>query len=181
MLVKEFIGSAFLIEIREMTIRTDRAYAYLGFGLISQSVEFLGACLDPYAWEQRGISTDRFRLAITELFPDKYNDLAKGKFDLYSNLRCSLVHTSGPGNLISLSERKHEVEANLKDMHLKIQNNKLLLIYEDFLQDFENACHKLLSMIENKEIQFDKVYNHIISIPSDNNKKNRNGYSINKI
>ncbi len=167
MLVKEFIGSAFLIEIREMTIQADRSYAYLGFGLISQSIEFLGACLDPYAWDQKGISADRFKLAIKELFPDKYKEHTKGKFDLYSNLRCSLVHSSRPGNPISLSERKHEINANLKDMHLKIQSDKLLLIYEDFLQDFEMACTNLLFMIENNDIQFDKVYSHIISIPSD--------------
>lgn len=59
-------------------------------------------------------------------------------------------------------------------MHLKIQNDKLLLIYEDFLQDFEKACNKLLSMIENKDIQFEKAYSHIISIPSDKNDVNMN-------
>lgn len=167
MLVNEFIKAVFLEEIKNTTIQSERVYAYLGFNLIAQSIEFLGACLDPYPWDQKNLSAERFKNAILKLFPDEYKKYTKGKFDLYSNLRCSMVHISRPGNLISLSERKHEVEKNLKDMHLKIQNKKLLLIYEDFFLDFKNACEKLILMIENKEVQAEKVYGHVISVPSD--------------
>jgi hypothetical protein len=167
MLVSVFIKFEMVDGIQQMTIQSDRVYAYLGFCLISQSIEFLGACLDSYPWDQKSISSERFRLAITKLFPDKYTDHAKGKYDLYSNLRCSLTHSLKPGISISLSERKWEKKAGLKDIHLKIQKEKLILIYEDFLDDFISACNRVLSMIEKGEINSDKIYRHIISVPSD--------------
>jgi hypothetical protein len=46
-----------------------------------------------------------------------------------------MVHQMRPGKYIGLSERKHEESANVFHMHLTMQGDQLILVYEDFLQD----------------------------------------------
>jgi hypothetical protein len=151
-------------EIGDMTVVGEyKVHAYFGFHLISSSIEFLGACLDPNEWGDRDLSEKRFRLAIKILFPQnyqKYNN-KKNINDLYSNLRCSLSHSLRPGNHIGLSERKHGAKSLIE------QEGKLIICFEDFLNDFQIACEKLIKMIDNKVIDYDKVYGHIISTPEE--------------
>jgi hypothetical protein len=164
MLVKEFIQGPLIQEIEDMTMKDgEPTHPYLGFQLISSSIEFLGACLDSYDWASSGLSEKRFRLAIDKLFSSKYKKYNKksNKFDLYSNLRCSLVHASRPGNFIGLSERKWGCNGLLED------NKMLKICFEDFLSDFKDACNKLINFIDNRSISGDKVYCHIISTPQD--------------
>lgn len=164
MLVKDFIQGPLIREIEDMTMRDGIAiHPYLGFQLISSSIEFLGACLDPYSWSEVGLSEKRFRSAIDKLFPGNYKEFNKksNKFDLYSNLRCSMSHIVSPGNFIGLSERKHGCRGLLKEEKI------LKICFEDFLQDFQEACKKLINFIDNKSISGDKVYCHIISTPQD--------------
>lgn len=172
MLTKDFINTVFVTEIEQMTIGLDgkATHPYVGFSLICQSIEVIGACFDEYDWEDRNLSELRFRLAIKKLFPEKYQKYnnKKNKYDLYKNLRCPMVHQMRPGEYIGLSERKHEVSAGATNVHLNIHADKLLLIYEDFLRDFKNASEKLISMIEEQNLQAGKVYGHNLSIPSDN-------------
>ncbi|MCU0680213.1 MAG: hypothetical protein MUF50_02805 [Planctomycetes bacterium] len=154
-----------------MTIGPDglASHPYVGFSMIAAYIEVLGACLDNEDWSKQGLSESRFRAAITELFPVKYHQYnQKGnQFDLYVGLRCSLVHALQPGASIGLSERKHEIKANTSNKHLTIQNNELLLVYEDLLNDFKDACQKVITMIDDKELSGSKVYNHKISVPGD--------------
>jgi len=138
-------------------------HSYLGFQLISTAIEFLGACLDQYDWGEKNMSEKRFKLAVKELFDKKYYKYNNGgKFDLYSNLRCSLVHSSRPGNNIGLSEYKNNA------VHLS-NNGQLVLVFEDFLKDFKSACKKTINLIENARINNIKVYRHIIFVPQDYN------------
>lgn len=171
MLVKDFLGATLLLEIEQMTIGSDNyaTHPYVGFSLVSAAIEVLGGCLDNNDWKKTGLSESRFRLAIKELFPNKYDayNLNGCTHDLYAGLRCSLVHSLMPGTLISLSERKHEERAGVTGAHLSIQNGKLLLIYEDLLSDFKKACEEVIRRIDKKEITHQKVYSHNISIPSD--------------
>ncbi len=173
MLTKDFLNVIFINEIEQMTIGLDNyaSHPYIGFSLIGSSIEILGACLDGQDWEKTGLSESRFRLAIKDLFPidyHNYND-KNSPYDLYSNLRCSLSHSLRPGGTIGLSERRHEEKAGGGPAHLVIQNKILILIYEDFLNDFKNASNKVIEMIGRREILNQKVYSHIISVPSDNN------------
>src|SRR5680860_616349 len=160
MLVKEFIEVVLLTEIEQMTIGDNRYanHPYVGFSLVITSIEILGACLDDEVWSKTGLSEIRFRLAIDELFPADYKkyNIKGGAYDLYSGLRCSLVHVLQPGSSISLSERRHEEAAGVKNVHLSIQDNKLLLIYEDLLIDFKTACEKTIKAIEEEKISNQK-------------------------
>jgi hypothetical protein len=110
MKVADFIQGPLASEIKNMTIKEEGTHAYLGFSLICEGIEFLGACLDEYDWEEKGLSEKRFRLALDRLFPQKYKNFnsRKSKYDIYSNVRCSLVHCLRPSNKIVLSERCHE-------------------------------------------------------------------------
>lgn len=164
MLVKDFIKGPLFTEIEQMTIGAGGVptHPYLGFQLISSSVEFLGACLDQYEWGERGMSEKRFNLALDHLFDDKYKKgILSSKFDLYSNLRCSLSHTIRPGNHVGLSEIKHGAK------HLSESSERLILVYENFLEDFKKACEKTIEMIDARIINNEKVYGHVIKIPSD--------------
>ncbi|MGE5425467.1 MAG: hypothetical protein ACM3PZ_00010 [Bacillota bacterium] len=163
MLVKDFIKGPLLDEIEDMTMGKNGVptHSYLGFQLIATAIEFLGACLDQYEWDERNMSEKRFKLAIKELFDKKYHQYNNGgKFDLYSNLRCSLVHSSRPGNNIGLSEYKNNA------VHLH-NNGSLTLVFEEFLNDFKSACNKTIKLIDNNLINNNKVYNHVIFVPQD--------------
>lgn len=171
MLTKEFINTVFVNEIEKMTVDAsgNATHPYVGFSLICQSIEVLGACFDEYDWEDRDLSGLRFRLAISKLFPKNYQlfNTKKGKIDLYKNLRCPMVHQMRPGKYIKLSERKHELSASVSNRHLTMQGDQLILIYEDFLSDFKEAGIKIIGMIENGGIKSKKVVEHNISTPSD--------------
>lgn len=164
MLVKEFINGPLTQEIKDMTMKNGiPSHPYLGFQLISSSIEFLGACLDSYDWADVGLSEKRFRLAINQLFPETYKkyNTKSNKYDLYSNLRCSLVHSSRPGSFIGLSEKKHGCEGLVED------ESMLKICFEDFLSDFIDACKNLINQIDSGDIKNNKVCAHIISVPQD--------------
>lgn len=172
MFAKDFISHVLLDEIKQMTL-SENGYAshpFMGFSIVASAVELLGACLDDEEWDRSRLSEKRFRLAIKELFPEEYslyND-SNSPHDLYAELRCSLAHRLQPGGNILLSERKHEENAGVMGAHLSMQSGKLLLIYEDFLADFIKGGRELISRIDDREISHPKVYNHVISVPSDN-------------
>ncbi len=170
MLVSSFIKGPLIEEIKKMTINDngEAEHAYLGFILIASSIEFLGACLDAYDWDDSGLSEKRFRLAIRELFPQNYHIYNKKghKFDLYSNLRCSMVHSSRPGNCIGLSQKKHGCNKSLLEDE---KGKRLIICFEYFFEDFIEACKLLLKKIKNKEINYQKVYQNILSVPEDKN------------
>ncbi len=177
MLTKDFIKGTLIGSIENMTIGADdlATNPYVGFSLVCQSIEIIGACFDEYDWEDRNLSELRFRLAIKKLFPEKYQvyNHRNNKIDLYKNLRCPMVHQMRPGKFIGLSERRAEIISGTKNAHLTIQTEKdgfkkLVLIYEDFFNDFKGACQKVIELIEVEKLQSGKVYGHNIYVPSDN-------------
>lgn len=171
MLTKDFIQTVFIAEIERMTVGSDgkATHPYIGFSLVCQSIEVLGACFDEYDWKDRNLSELRFRLAISKTFPEKYQQFnsKKSKIDLYKNLRCPMVHQMRPGEYIGLSERKHEEKVRASDLHLTKQGGHLILVYEDFLKDFQEACGKMVSLIDGGELKTQKVLGHNISVPND--------------
>lgn len=162
----DFIKQVFLIQLTEMTLdkKSRASHPYIGFLLVCQAIEVLGACFDDYDWEESRLSELRFRLAVKKLFSHKYQEFnhKRSKHDLYKGLRCPMVHQMRPGINILLSERK-----NNRGNHLKKIDGKLLLVYEDFFGDFKNACRKLIKKIDKKTLLSEKAYKPNISVPSD--------------
>lgn len=152
--ITEFIRGVLITEIGDIVDR----HKYLSFGVISQGIELLGACLDEHEFDCRkyGISSERFNLALKELFPEKYHEFgfsADRQKSLYSNLRCGLLHNLVPKRGIGLTEEK----STPAHLHLNIGtsedgNRRYLLVAEELFRDFVNACEKMIQLIDSKQI-----------------------------
>lgn len=162
--VKEFIEKVLINEFKEIQQR--HGYHYISFILISAGIEFLGSCMDSEAFSQPGLSERRFREAIDDLFPngyDQYNQKSH-KYDLYTNLRCGMLHVVIPMVNIELIQ-KAEMEKYDAE-HLEIKNihgsDRLVLVSEELFEDFENACREVIRRIDAKELADPKVYRQLI-------------------
>lgn len=134
---------------------------YHSFSLIAQGIELLGACLDEWPFHQKGKSEARFRMAIHQLFPEAYHsfNVKRNPFDLYSNLRCGLLHVVLPKNnleLIQRAELHRFPEGHLGFGHQR-GNKRLILVSEDFYSDFEKACQEVIRKIEGGELGHEKL------------------------
>lgn len=155
MKVKEFVQNILIEDIGN--IQQTHKYHFISFALIALGIEYLGACLDPYDFNEEGLSEKRFRQSIKILFKEEYHKFngKHKKFDLYKNLRCGMLHIIVPGSDLVLSQREEGLR------HLKIGNIKdrrvLVLVAEDFYEDFKSACNLLIKKIELKELQGNKI------------------------
>ncbi len=133
--VKDFIEDYYIKELEQLI---EDKYAFTAFLVISCGIEFLGKCLSPYDWFDRGYSTDDFNNAL-KVFDslNKYSSLGLefNKNDgedisLYSIIRCGIVHSSVPKIGLSITEGKNNLpnEIGLKDLS----------------KDFMNACRSIL-------------------------------------
>ncbi len=150
MRVSDFIQKVLIDEFK--TIQQGEGHHYISFSLISQGIEFLGACLDSEPFTAKGLSAPRFRRAIHDLFPLSYHQFNQGTgkpFDLYENLRCGLLHVILPGSRIELI-RKSETAIHTVN-HLEVKEirgiNRLVLISEDLFEDYEKACKEIIARI----------------------------------
>jgi len=144
---KEFIRQVFLDEYSHIVPK----YAYISFALIGLGVEFLGACLDPYEFSENGLSGARVRNAIQTLFPTSYHPFI-GHFN---DLRNGFAHQFRPGKTLELSQRS---EAPGKGwQHLKTSDGRVCLIAENLYEDFEKACHAVITRIDNGQLSHPKL------------------------
>jgi len=115
---------------------------YFAFFIIASGIEFLGKCINNESdWQKEQMSRDDFEGVIKELdsFSNYRRYLKKKKrckIDLYSSLRCGLLHAMLPKSDVLLM-RGHEP--------IGIKNNKLILSIETMYNDFCNACGEILS------------------------------------
>ncbi len=148
--IADFIRSVLIEELKE--IQQDKDHLYLSFNLICQGIEFLGACLDKEPFSAKGLSAARFRKAIHDLFPVAYHRFNQGSgrpFDLYEDLRCSLLHAILPGSCLEFIRQceKETLQAN----HLEVKDvegvKRLVLVLEDLSDDYEKACREVIERI----------------------------------
>ena len=166
MTVKEFINKVLINEIK--SIQQESGHHYISFGLISQGIEFLGACIDNNQFNTSRKSAERFNKCIKTLFPSNYHPFVKQRsaeqYDLYGNLRCGLLHTFIPGPDLEVIQ-----ESEIKDYgeHLEIKNlrsrDRLILVSQKLMSDFENACQEVIRKIDSQELSDSKVYGEILS------------------
>ena len=154
--ILDFIQKVLIDEFKE--IQQDEGHPYISFSLICQGIEFLGACLDSEPFSAKGLSAPRFRKAIYDLFPTSYRKFNQGTgkpFDLYENLRCSLVHVILPGSPLELIQRTEKVKFNVS--HLEVKEirgvNRLVLILEDLFEDYERACQEIIARISDGRLR----------------------------
>jgi hypothetical protein len=156
MKVMDFIQNVLIDEFKE--IQQDEGRAYISFSLISQGIEFLGACLDSEPFSAKGLSAPRFRRAIYDLFPTPYHPFNQGSgkpFDLYENLRCGLLHIILPGSPLELIRRSGKEKFNAN--HLQIKEirgiERLVLVSEDLFDDYEKACKEIIARIHDGRLK----------------------------
>lgn len=124
---------------------------YIKFLLFATVLEFLGACLDIFPFNEEKRSEERFNNALKKLLPNKYKTLANagsGHY-LYTGFRCEMVHRLKP-NGFAFTTRKDALKEN--NEHLKMdsaESKVMILVLEDFYDDIEKAAKKLIKMYEN--------------------------------
>lgn len=73
------------------------------------------------------------------------------KIYLFKDFRCSFVHQLRPGKNILVTHREESKKEGTKHLN-SIESGELVLVIEDFFDDFETAANKLLRMFEEGKI-----------------------------
>ena len=154
--IPDFIQKVLIDEFKQ--IQRGEVPLYLSSALLGQGIAFLGACLDSEPFSAKGLSAPRFRKAIYDLFPPTYHRFNQGTgklFDLYENLRLGLLLPILPGIRLDLRRRIETEErgANHLDV-LEIRGmSKLVLVWEDMLEDYERACEEVMASIRDGRLK----------------------------
>ena len=123
------------------------------FAIISCSIEFLGGFYDEieFGEYEPELPYNRFKKGM-ELFENtKYQSIIG---DLYYGLRCGFAHLGKPSHKIALTTN---AELKSGDSHLcnigsKGENECILLVAEQFIEDFKTACMILKKNIRDKSL-----------------------------
>ncbi|MEW5948797.1 MAG: hypothetical protein AB1711_05220 [Thermodesulfobacteriota bacterium] len=153
--VVKFINHVLKEEIRRIQQEYEWKHTYLSFGLISGGIEFLGALCDRYDLNEGRHSEDRFNDALIKFFDPRYHNYAQRAepFNLYSNLRCGMLPVVIPTDKLILGERANDSANYIHLNKYRIMGNEyLFLMAEDFYDDFQSACDKVINMINDKSI-----------------------------
>ena len=141
---EEFIQQRLLNESEKLL---EAGFIFPTFLLVSQGIETLGAFIDNKPIAVKAQSKKRFHLAIEKLFPQKYQDLTKNDW-LYKQLRCNLCHMCSGGGFIVFSTEKEKLGT-----HLELINGKRVFLVENLVNDFHNACFRVIALLEKDEIK----------------------------
>lgn len=147
---KEFIEIVFIRETEKLIQQELHHFAFL---IMAQGIETLGSFLDTKPLKAQSQSKLRFSHAINRLMPLPYRKLNQDHW-LYDKLRASLAHTFVPSSLLILSNRKDEIYGN---RHLTNENERVILVAEDFYHDFKKACLRLLKGMEEGYVPEKKI------------------------
>lgn len=147
---KEFIQKVFIEETGRLI---DAGFYHFGFVLMAQGLETLGSFLDKKPLKARDQSKLRFSHAINRLMPKEYAPL-NDNHKLYDQLRASLAHTFTVSRHIYLTSKTDKEFGN---DHLKIVDDKLVLVAEYFYDDFKKACLRLLIGMEKGIVNEKKI------------------------
>lgn len=148
---KDFIQNVFINEIKRLI---DAQSYHFAFVIMAQALETLGSFLDSKPLKAREQSKLRFSHAINRLMPVKYAKLNNNHV-LYDQLRASLAHTFTTSRQIYLTTKENPVLGN---KHLQEVDGKLILVTENFYNDFKKACMRLIEGM-NKGIITEKKIN----------------------
>ena len=141
--IQEFVERVLLRDLRRMIY--EAKLHYLGFGSIAVGIEFLGACVDDYPFEASGHSVDRFERGIADFMTKTDSRYEKYRDCLYKYLRCGVAHVMRPTGKVLFTSREESVHDQTH--HFQIINDQLLLVCEDFYDDFATSCQALIAQL----------------------------------
>ena len=148
---KEFIQKVFIEETGRLV---ESGFHHFAFVIMAQGLETLGSFLDSKPLKAREQSKLRFSHAVNRLMPKEYSRL-NNNHKLYDKLRASLAHTFTVSRSLLLTSKSN---SEFGKKHLQETDEKLILVAEDFYDDFKKACIRLLDGME-KGIISDKKIN----------------------
>jgi len=148
---KDFRRKVYIENVGE--ILNKHKYHYISFGLLGTGIEFLGKCINQTenpTWHEntRGLGKRNFDLVLTDLMT-RYSAY-KDSYKLCDSLRNGMAHAFQPKNKIELT---HKVEADDRGwIDLTINSNdRLVIVAENFYDDFKTACLEVIRRIEANE------------------------------
>lgn len=129
------------------------AHQELSWVLMMAGIELLGRCVKENVTDDNN-NEEYFREGLRLFKPEyqKYNTDKKNPYDLYKKLRCGFSHLTFPKDAIAISERGSGSE------NLSFVYGKLVVVAEDFYEDFKEACTKVVEMFKAGTIKPDFHY-----------------------
>lgn len=143
--------------------------AYLKFLLIIQGIEFLGACVDdqPFDLYERKLPKDRFNRGLRNFRKEYHLFTGEGSsIKFFEDLRSPMVHQFRPNQ--SKFRLSDQTSIHWQGgLHLSFdQNQRLILVLEDFYEDFVDAVKSVMRKIESGELNASKLTDPHITIES---------------
>jgi hypothetical protein len=169
--VKQSVDLILLKELHSLVYH-HKGSAYIKFINIAIGIEFLGACLDQHPFAEFGESENRFNKALKKLFPTNYRRFANEQSENYffREFRGPFIHQLRPGKNIVVTHRDESAIEGTKHL-VKTESGFLVLVLEDFFDDFEKACKNLLKLNEKGKLPTKKIDQEYIKLfPTRNNK-----------
>lgn len=144
--VDNFIRIVLLDNLRKMVY--DAHLAYLAVGNIAVGIEFLGACVDEHNFVVEHQSKKRFAAGIDQFMAKvhpKYKtyNQESSPFFLYRQLRCGMAHLIRPQGKVAFTTRTEADDEGSKHLEIHASEDKLILVVEDFYDDFAAGCELL--------------------------------------
>ena len=167
----ETIRSILLGELKSV-IYNHNGSAYIKFLNLAIGIEYLGTCLDHHPFDKDKESENRFNEALKKLFDKKYLKYAKKGSNIYffEDFRCPFVHQLRPGKKIVLTHRDESKREGTKHL-APLETGELVLVLEDFFDDFEDAAKRLIRQFEDGTITTKKGDTGFIKLISIKNNK----------
>ena len=147
---KEFIQKVFIDETGRLV---DAGFYHFAFVIMAQGLEVLGGFLDTKPLKAREQSKLRFSHAINRLMPKEYSKF-NDNHRLYDQLRASLAHTFTASRSLLLTSNN---DAKFGKKHLQETDKKVILVAENFYNDFKKACLRLMDGMDKGIINDKKI------------------------
>lgn len=171
--VAEFLEVLFLDELGQ--IIEMHGNAYLKFLLIIQGIEFLGACDDNHPFEMNSellrekLPRKRFNRGLKFFRKEYHQFTGEGESPsvrFFEDLRNPMVHQFRPNqSKFRLSDQTSLIHQG--GLHLSYDHKgRLILVLENFYQDFADAVRSVMRKIETGELNASKLTDPHITIES---------------
>jgi hypothetical protein len=153
---RDFIKTVFIDEVNAII----NNHPYIAFMVMGVGIEFLGKSIDKSLtnWDTAHRSRKDFNDAIKNIPSLQKYEPFIDSHDIYSSLRCGLLHSAVPGHSITLSSKTEAA-------HLLQDNGRLNLKVEDFYADFKLACEHVIADAYPTDNKMEKPF---IQVPGDN-------------
>ena len=99
--------------------------------------------------------------------PELKTDTAyQADYDLYGNLRCGYAHQMRPIGKLSVTTEPESISDGTTHLEIDPLSVRLIVVSEILYRDLKEACEKVITMIDNGQINHTKPYGVFLGIIS---------------